>query len=130
MYATQFPEQPRRPGKNQALGALGESLAARYLEDQGFQILEHNWRNRYGELDIVAFTDAHYVAVEVKTRSGSGYGSPLEAITQRKVARLRRLLLDWARSHGRYGIGLRVDAVGITLVPGAEPRIDHLAGIA
>lgn len=130
MNGTQPSAQSPRAGGNRALGALGESIAAAYLEQQGYSVLERNWRNRHGELDIIARADGHFVAVEVKTRRGTGYGTPLEAITQRKLARLRRLLLDWARDHGRYGIGLRVDAVGVTLRPGEEPCIDHLRGIA
>ena len=70
------------------------------------------------------------VAVEVKTRSGLGYGSPLEAITAQKAARLRRLLLEYVSLHGTSARRLRVDAVGVTLLPGMPPRIDHLRGIS
>ncbi len=115
---------------NRALGARGEALAAAYLESHGYRILDRNWRNRSGELDLVAQDRAMLVAIEVKTRSGDGYGNPLEAITARKMARLRRLLLDWAREHDARGGGLRVDAVGITIRPGGAPRIDHLRGIS
>ncbi|PRI11923.1 YraN family protein [Leucobacter massiliensis] len=114
---------------NQTLGARGESIAARYLEGLGYRIVDRNWRTRQGELDIVAFDDGTLVAVEVKTRGGAGCGHPLEAITARKAARLRRLLLDWARTHASRGIGLRIDAVGITLRWEQKPRIDHLRGI-
>ncbi|MFV0435623.1 MAG: YraN family protein [Leucobacter sp.] len=114
---------------NQTLGARGESIAAAYLEDLGFRILDRNWRNRYGELDLVALDRDEIVGVEVKTRSGTGYGNPLSAITVRKAGRLRRLLLDWVRAHQARAPGLRIDAVGITIRPGAAPRIDHLRGI-
>lgn len=130
MNSTESRVRPRRTGRNQELGALGEALAADYLEEQGYQVLARNWRNRYGELDLVVCTGSTFVAVEVKTRHGSGYGSPLEAITQRKLARLRRLLLDWARDHGHRGAELRVDAIGITLLADAAPRIDHLRGVS
>lgn len=120
--------QPRT-GHNQQLGATGEAIAARYLEGLGFQILDRNWRNRSGELDLVVRDGNTLVAVEVKTRSGTGYGNPLEAITTQKMARLRRLLLDWARAEGARGVALRVDAVGITLRGDERPRIDHLRGV-
>ena len=121
---------PPTPAHNRALGAHGEDLAADYLERLGYRVLARNWRTRTGELDLVARDGDTLVAVEVKTRSGSGYGSPLEAITTRKMARLRRLLLDWVRERGVRGARLRVDAVGITVRPGAAPRIDHLRGIS
>ncbi|WP_024356417.1 YraN family protein [Leucobacter chironomi] len=114
---------------NQALGARGEAIAAAFLEGRGFVILDRNWRNRYGELDLIAYDGRALVAVEVKTRSGDGYGSPLSAITARKAGRLRRLLLDWARAHGTRAPELRIDAVGITLCNTQAPRIDHLRGI-
>jgi putative endonuclease len=115
---------------NQTLGSRGESIAADYLEEQGYRIVDRNWRTRHGELDLIAIDDGALVAIEVKTRSGSGYGHPLEAITARKADRLNRLLLDWAREYGSRARGLRVDAIGITLSPGAEPRIEHLRGIS
>ncbi|QIM18702.1 YraN family protein [Leucobacter coleopterorum] len=115
---------------NQQLGARGEAIAAGYLEGLGFRILERNWRNRSGELDLIARDGDTLVAVEVKTRSGTGYGNPLEAITTQKMARLRRLLLDWVRAAGERGVGLRVDAVGVTLHGDDRPRIDHLRGIS
>lgn len=115
---------------NQALGSRGESIAAAYLEDLGYRIVDRNWRTRHGELDLIAIDDGTLVAIEVKTRSGSGYGHPFEAITARKASRLKRLLLDWARAHDSRARGLRVDAVGVTLRDGAEPCIEHLRGIS
>lgn len=124
--ASPVPQRPARP----ALGALGESLAAEYLESRGYRILARNWRDgRNGELDLVVRAGGCTVAVEVKTRSGTGYGNPLEAITARKAARLRRLLLAWAEQERIGAARLRVDAVGITLCAGERPRIDHLEGI-
>ncbi|MFA5607076.1 MAG: YraN family protein [Leucobacter sp.] len=119
-----------RTAERQALGLHGEQLAAEYLTRAGFLILERNWRNRHGELDIVARDRGTIVAVEVKTRSGTGYGHPFEAITALKASRLRRLLLDWSRSSGVRGIPLRIDAVGITLPKGSAPCIEHLRGIS
>ena len=116
---------------NRTLGARGESLAAEYLERTGFALLDRNWRGgREGELDIVARDGEAIVAVEVKTRSGTGAGHPLEAITWRKARRLRGLLLGWVRAHGAHAPELRVDAVGIVLRPGCAPDITHLRGVS
>lgn len=112
------------------LGAQGEALAASYLEQRGHHVLARNWRTRQGELDLITRDGSSLVAVEVKTRSGSGYGNPLEAITVQKARRLRRLLLSWVRSERPGRARLRVDAIGITLRAGEKPRIDHLQGIS
>ena len=69
------------------------------------------------------------VAVEVKTRSGAGYGTPFEAITMRKAGRLRTLLLGWVREHRPGAARLRIDAIAVTLAPEMAPRIEHLRGI-
>ena len=74
------------------LGALGEQLAVEHLTSLGLRILARNWRCRYGELDIIAAdADRTVVFVEVKTRSGDGFGGLPEAVTPVKVRRLRRL---------------------------------------
>ena len=114
----------------QRLGARGEAVAAKYLLDQGYTILARNWRTREGELDLVAQDRGELVAVEVKTRSGTGCGSPLTAITPVKSARLRRLLLAWVRHERPRASGLRIDAIGVTLRANERPRIDHLQGIS
>lgn len=116
---------------NHALGSYGETLAADYLRAQGFHLLKKNWRCRYGELDLVMRDGDTVVAVEVKTRSGRRYGSPLEAITSEKAARLRRLLGEWLRESGVSASRLRIDAVGITIDRHeGEIDIDHLRGIS
>lgn len=113
-----------------SLGAQGETLAASYLEAIGYQILVRNWRHgRDGELDLVARDGDCIVAIEVKTRAGLGYGHPFESITARKLSRIRRLLLSWVREQKPTGVGLRIDAVGVTVFPGEEPRIELLRGI-
>lgn len=112
------------------LGKLGESLAASYLEAQGYRILARNWRHgARGEIDIVARDGTCVVAVEVKTRSGTGFGHPLEAVTASKAARLRRLLAAWAQKARPASKELRVDAIGIVVRPGESPRIDHVQGL-
>lgn len=117
--------------RNRELGAQGEELAAQYLVSLGYRLLERNWRHgRAGELDLVMSDGQTVVAVEVKTRRGTGYGHPLEAITVAKASRLRRLLLAWVRDRRPRAARLRVDAVGIVLSPTDEPRITHLRGIA
>lgn len=112
-----------------ALGARGEAIAAKRLELDGYVILDRNWRCRDGELDLVVRDGKRIIAVEVKTRSGLGYGHPLAAITPAKLRRLRKLLHAWVHAHDVKPSGLRVDAIGITLRGGERPSVEHVMGL-
>lgn len=121
-----------RKGKvSRALGAHGERLAARYLEASGFQIIERNWRCARGELDIVAYEPAarSVVVVEVKTKTGLGFGTPLESITHVKARRLYQLARMWVDERSLGPTRVRVDGVGV-LLAGREPEITHIRGIS
>lgn len=121
-----------RIGKvSQALGRHGEEIAASYLESLGFEIIERNWRCHDGELDIVAYDpfERALVFVEVKTRSGPAFGSPLEAITYRKARRLYQLAMLWQRDRRKRALRLRVDGVGVQFGQG-RPAISHIRGLA
>lgn len=112
------------------LGATGEEIAARYLVGLGWQVLQRNWRCREGEIDLIARDpDSTVVFVEVKCRSGLGFGDPLEAITYAKLARLRRLAAAWLAEHGGAVARIRVDAIGVLLVRGQQHQVRHLQGI-
>jgi putative endonuclease len=75
---------------NQSLGKEGERAAEKYLRGSGYKILARNFRTRFGEVDIVAMDGNCLVFVEVKTRSGSRYGLPEEAVTAAKQRHLIR----------------------------------------
>ena len=86
------------------LGKSGEQAAAEYLESCGLRILDRNWRCATGEIDIVAVDRQTLVVVEVKARTSTRYGTPLEAVSRAKRARLRRLAVQWLNAHGAtYG---------------------------
>lgn len=121
-----------RLGKaSRALGEHGEKFAARYLESLGFEILERNWRCSHGELDIVAYdpADRALVFVEVKTRTGRDFGTPLEAITYAKARKLYRLAMMWQKERQRRARVVRVDGVGVLFCEGG-PEVTHIRGIA
>ncbi|ROS61933.1 putative endonuclease [Frigoribacterium sp. PhB160] len=113
--------------KKDELGRRGEDVAAEWCEAQGMRVVDRNWRCREGEIDLVALDGDEVVVVEVKTRSGTGWGSPVEAVTPVKLARLRRLAGAWHEAHPGTGRGLRIDVVGITVerCRGHE-RIEHV----
>lgn len=113
-----------------ALGRRGEELAARWLERRGLAIVDRNWRCARGEIDIVARDGDVLAFIEVKTRSGHGAGHPLEAVTARKLGRLRRLVPAWFREHPEHSAPeIRIDCLAVTVID-EHVGIDHVVGVA
>ncbi len=114
----------------QALGRYGEELAAQHLTAAGMVVLARNWRCAQGELDLVARdVDGTVVFVEVKTRAGTGFGEPAEAVGRVKARRLRVLACQWLIENRQVWSGeLRFDVVGIVRRRGEQPRLTHLRG--
>lgn len=117
-------------GDNQELGRWGEALAARYLSERGMRVVDRNWRCSQGEIDIVAVDGDCLVVCEVKTRAGTGFGEPVEAVTWRKYARLRRLAAAWLAAHDAPTTGVRIDVVGVLRPAAGRPRVRHLEGVS
>ena len=111
-----------------ALGRFGEQVAADHLQQAGLQILARNWRCRDGELDIIAW-DPHercVVICEVKTRTGTAFGSPAEAVTPAKARRLRRLAAAWLQEPGSLRGDVRFDVVEVVRDQRAPLQVTHL----
>ena len=113
------------------LGALGEQLAVEHLGALGLTILTRNWRCRYGELDIIAadIDSGTVIFVEVKTRTGDGFGGLAEAVTPTKLRRLRRLASLWLAAQDRRWAALRIDVVGVRIGRRRTPEIMHLQAV-
>lgn len=113
-----------------AIGTYGEDVACEHLTGLGYEVLERNWRCDQGELDIVARHGPALVFCEVKTRRSTAFGSPVEAVTPVKAARLRRLAIKWLRAHDQRADEVRIDVIGV-LCPAHEPaQVEHLVGVA
>ncbi len=94
------------------LGKTGEQVAARFLKKNGCKILEKNFRNTFGEIDIIASDRDVIVFVEVKTRQEGGI-SPKEAVTSGKQKTIAKVAESWLKSKNRYGSKARFDVIGI-----------------
>ena len=132
-----------RESKNtrQALGRWGEELAADYLADRGYRILDRNARTEYGEIDLVARHEGQprqntsvdsevpasmTVFVEVKTRSSTNFGFPEQAVDDRKQERLLAAAQAYLQAHPELGGDWRVDVIAIQRSRrGDEPEIIH-----
>jgi putative endonuclease len=108
-----------------ALGRRGEDLAVDYLRQQGLVVLSRNWRCRDGELDVVATDRDRLVVCEVKTRSGTGYGGPAEAVTWQKAARIRRVTQEWLAQHQVRWCEIRFDVVAVLAPPDGPVTVQH-----
>lgn len=112
-----------------AVGDYGERLAERYLAAQGMTLLRRRWRCGEGEIDIIALDGECLVVCEVKTRRSLAAGTPLEAVTPAKLARLRRLAAAWLREEGGSYRDVRIDIVGVVVPPRGRPSMEHLRGV-
>lgn len=112
------------------LGALGEQLAVDHLSSLGLRIMARNWRCRYGEIDVIAEdADRTVVFVEVKTRTGDGFGGLAQAVTPQKVRRLRRLAGVWLAGQEQRWPAIRLDVIGVRVGRRREPEVFHLQGV-
>lgn len=106
------------------LGARGEAAVAAWYEARGYTVVDRNWRCREGELDLIVQAGRVFVFCEVKTRTSTAFGAPVEAVTREKQARIRRLAARWleeapmAAREVRFDVASVLDGV-IEIVEGA-----------
>ena len=80
------------------LGQLGESLAREYLKKRKYNIVDHNFRCRLGEIDIIARKNKAFRFIEVKYRRSSDYGLPQDSVVRRKQRRIRNAAVIWLKN--------------------------------
>jgi len=109
----------------QEFGEEGERVAERWLRRRGWRVLQRRFRNGHRDIDLVAEKDGTVAFVEVKARSGSAFGDPVEAVDWRKQRELARSAAVWIDRHGRPDDSYRFDVIGV-LVEGNSVRIKHV----
>ena len=102
-------------------GKEGEKAAVKLLKKRGYRIIEKNYRNSSGEIDIVAEQDQVLVFIEVKSRTDAEYGEPLEAVTSHKQRKIGQVAKGFMTQHRIANRDCRFDVVGIKGSPG-EPK--------
>lgn len=109
------------------IGDRGENVAASFLEENGYRVLERNYRFERNEVDLVCLDPnqgGEIVFVEVKTRTGRGYGPPEASVTEEKKAALVEVSRAYLHERQLEGAPARFDVIGI-LVDDGEPEIKH-----
>lgn len=109
----------------QLLGKEGERVAEQYLKNKGYTLVERNYRCHGGELDLIVLDRRVLVFVEVKTRTGHGFGSPFEAVEARKQQRMIRAAQFFLSQKGLHQRDARFDVIGVSW-PGREPVVEHI----
>lgn len=103
-------------------GARGELLAVKYIKKQGYKLVKRNYTTPFGEADIVAEKDGETVFIEVKTRSGTSYGLPREAVDYKKQEKYRKIASYYMMKNGETQISFAVaEVIGdeVNLIEGA-----------
>jgi putative endonuclease len=95
------------------VGDAGEDAVAAWYEAAGYSIVARNWRVREGEIDVIARLGGVLVFCEAKTRRGERFGTPAEAVTARKQARIRELAAQWLAAHHVRADVLRFDVASV-----------------
>lgn len=116
---------------NLKIGKIGEDEAELFLKKKGYRILERNFRKQYGDIDIVALKEKILVFVEVKTRTGTSFGSPEDSITAYKLRNLVKSAHFYKLYHPRLPDSLRIDLIAVNLDGTFHPvNIKHYENIS
>ena len=110
------------------LGKWGEDKAAEYLQQNGYQIIERDWKSGRRDIDIIATDGNSMVFVEVKTRRNRLFGEPEEAVDYRKLQSLR-LAINHYIKFCRINSEIRFDIISVVGMIGGKPEIDHIKDV-
>ena len=128
---------------NTKTGKSGEKIAAKYLQKKGYRVLERNFRTRFGEIDLIcqprkACLPAYAVRrrqvpnlpyivfVEVKTKTGHGFGEPWEMVNHHKLEQIKKMGYVYLTKNGLHNVSCRIDVVGVWLNSNSKvEKIEH-----
>ena len=106
-------------------GKMGEDVAAKYLQDDGYLILERGFRCKTGEIDIIAKKGGELYFIEVKARWSNDFGNPLESVTYFKQKRFIAAAKFYLASKRFFNVGCHLSAIGVDMC-GDEPRLEFV----
>lgn len=114
-----------RPDRRHEVGRTGEDHAESLLRARGAEVLSRNWRCAGGELDLVVLdTLGRLRFVEVRTRTGTGFGTPAESVTDQKLHRFRHAAKRWLAANRQGWRQVCFDVVGVDLSDPDRPRLE------
>lgn len=98
---------------NKDFGNIGEKIAQNYLKEQGYKIVKTNYKNKIGEIDIIAEDNDVLVFVEVKYRKNTTFGLPREAVNLEKQRKIRMVAMSYINKYNLHNNLCRFDVVEI-----------------
>ena len=107
------------------LGKTGESLACEYLKCNKIKVLDKNYKNKIGEIDIIAKDGDTVAFVEVKTRSSYIFGTPAEAVNYKKQQKIIKTALKWMTDKN-YEDDIRFDVIEVLINETGAPDINYI----
>ena len=111
-------------GKHNDTGKRGEDLAAQFLEEKNYRLLERNWRHGRAELDIIAMDGKTMVFAEVKTRSDDIFERPENAVKNKKRGLMIKAAIGYMHKT-KHENAIRFDILSVILRGGKDPQLDH-----
>lgn len=119
-----------RPDRRHDVGRTGEDHAEALLRSRGAVVLSRNWRCADGELDLVVIdAEGRLRFVEVRSRTGSSFGTPAESVTRRKLHRFRHVAQRWLAANPSGWRQVCFDVVGVDLSDPERPRLELLEDV-
>ncbi|MDO8675401.1 MAG: YraN family protein [Candidatus Omnitrophota bacterium] len=111
----------------ESLGRWGEERAAEFLKAKGYRILERNYKNKIGEIDVIASDGKILIFVEVKTRRSLAYGQPYDSVTRHKQMKIARVAFSYLKYRcGTVDVNARFDVISIVRDGSGQTRIEHI----
>lgn len=110
------------------IGRNGEDEAVKYLEKNGYEIIERNFLCRQGEIDIIALDEKYIVFFEIKARTSTEYGLPSESVTERKLKHMKKAIQYYLYKRNLENENIRVDAIEV-YVQNDKYKINHIKQI-
>ncbi len=107
------------------LGKTGENLACEYLKYNKIKVLDRNFKNKIGEIDIIAKEGDIVAFIEVKTRSSYMYGTPAEAVNYTKQQKIIKTALSWITDKNYEG-EIRFDVIEVLINENSKPDINYI----
>jgi len=106
------------------VGVIGEDIAIKYLQENGYEILERNFRAKTGEIDIIACINDIIVFIEVKARNNNRYGYPYEAVNYKKQQKIIKVAQNYIISRGLNNYQCRFDIIEVFL--NLQSKVNHI----
>lgn len=107
-------------------GQSGEDLAAKYLRNKGYKIIQRNYRTKSGEIDLIAKYKNVLIFTEVKTRKSNFLETPLAAVTNKKMIQISKVAQEYLCKNNKFDCEARFDVISISFIRAGSPNIEHI----